>query len=71
MSKKNEEKRCLVCKKILLDEKMPVCLRCKLQGRNAAGNVGKGIVGVALLISGTKAAIEQTKNNDEEEEDIS
>ena len=72
MSKMNVEKerRCLTCKKLLLDEKFPVCLRCRLQGRNGAGNVGKIIGGIALVISGTKAAIKQTKtdNADDEEE---
>ena len=34
-----KQRRCLTCKKLLLeDEKMPICLRCRLQGRNYAGN---------------------------------
>lgn len=67
--KVKKERRCLTCKKLLLDEKFPICLRCRLQGRNEAGNVGKVIGGIALVISGAKAAIEQTKtNNDDEEE---
>ena len=44
MSKEEKERRCKSCGKLLLDEKIPFCRRCVLEGRNKVGQVG-GIVG--------------------------
>lgn len=60
--KDEKERRCLTCKKLLLDEKMPICLRCRLRGRNYAGKGGQIIGGLAITALGTKAAIDNTKN---------
>lgn len=46
MSNGEKERRCKFCGKLLLDEKLPFCRRCFLEGRNIAGKVG-GIVVVA------------------------
>lgn len=60
--KEEKERRCLTCKKRLLDEKIPICLRCRLRGRNYSGK-GVEIVGsiVAVAVSG-KAVIDNTKD---------
>lgn len=54
---KSEEKKrvCLGCKKQLLDEKLPFCLRCRLSGRNTAANVGEIVAGLAVAAGGAKA----------------
>lgn len=54
---KKEEKtrKCLGCKKQLLDEKFPFCLRCRLAGRNTAANVGEVAIGVVMAVGGAKA----------------
>lgn len=54
-----KEKRCVICGKKLMDEKIPVCLRCKLKGRK----VFAGVAGVAIVISKTKAAVDNSKKN--------
>lgn len=48
MSEKNEDRRCLTCGKKLLDEKLPICLRCRLQGRNTTAKVGEAAGGLAV-----------------------
>lgn len=55
MSNEKKERRCKSCGKLLLDEKLPFCRRCVLEGRDTVGIVG-GIVGVL--------AITALKNND-------
>ncbi|MFG6358765.1 MAG: hypothetical protein K1W26_18385 [Acetatifactor sp.] len=49
MSKDEKERRCKFCGKLLLDEKLPFCRRCFLEGRNKAGRVGI-VVGVGAAI---------------------
>ena len=41
-------KKCIFCKKTLIDEKIPVCPRCRRKGKDGA----KG-VGVFALTAGT------------------
>ena len=59
-----EEKKkvCLGCKKQLLDEKLPFCLRCRLAGRNTVANAGEIVVGLAVVAGGAKA-IADNKNS--------
>lgn len=57
-----KERRCLTCKKLLLDEKIPICLRCKLQGRNYAGESGAIIGSLAITFLGSKVVIDNIKN---------
>lgn len=63
-----KEKRCLTCGKLLIGEKLPLCIRCRLQGRNAAGKGGEMIVGGLLLFAGAKGMIDQNKNDESTEE---
>ena len=46
MSSENTERRCKSCNKLLLDEKLPFCPRCMLEGRNKAVQIGEIIVGL-------------------------
>jgi len=64
MSNINEEKerRCLTCKKRLLDEKIPICLRCRLRGRNYSGKGVEIVGGIATVAVSGKAVIDITKN---------
>lgn len=61
MSNKEKERRCKSCGKLLLDEKLPFCRRCVLEGRNKAGRVG-GIVVVATVLS-AKAYMNSNSDN--------
>lgn len=45
-SEKN--KNCKVCKKALIDEKVPICLRCKLTLKKNAFGVGKWVGGFGV-----------------------
>lgn len=38
----SEERRCLKCKKLLIDEKIPFCLRCKIEGVENGIKIGSG-----------------------------
>lgn len=58
-----KERKCKTCGKRLLDEKLPICLRCRLNGRNVVGRVGEGAVGLALLIGSGKALYDHNNNN--------
>lgn len=57
----NKEKRCLFCGKRLIDEKIPICLRCKLAGRDTAGKVTEIVGGIALVAGGGKALMDNNK----------
>ena len=59
MNNKEKERRCKACGKLLLDEKIPFCRRCVLDGRNKVTKVG-GIVG-GIAISAISAV--SLKNN--------
>lgn len=48
MSNEEKERRCKSCGKLLLDEKLPFCGRCVLEGRNKVGQVGGIFVGLAM-----------------------
>lgn len=45
---KEKERRCKACGKLLIDEKLPFCRRCVLEGRNTAGKIG-GVIGGAVI----------------------
>lgn len=49
MSNKEKERRCKSCRKLLLDERIPFCRRCILEGRNKVGPVGSIVSGLATL----------------------
>ena len=60
-----KEKKCIVCKKKLIDEKIPICLRCKLSGKKKASNIGKKVVGVVAVTT----IIGNIQNNSDEDLD--
>ncbi len=50
MGNKDKVRRCKACGKLLLDEKLPFCRRCVLEGRNKVGKVGTvGTIGLSVL----------------------
>lgn len=57
-------KRCLACGKQLIDEKIPICLRCKLEGRNTAGRIVEVVGGIALVVGGSTALMNNSKNDE-------
>ena len=59
-----KERRCLACGKRLIDEKIPICLRCKLEGRNTAGRIGEVAGVIALAVGGSTALINNSKNDE-------
>ncbi len=55
MNKNDCERRCIMCKKLLLNEKIPICIRCRLKAKDTAirvGEIGGTVVGVAGLFFG-------------------
>lgn len=60
MNNEKKERRCKVCGKLLLDEKMPFCRRCVLEGRNKVGQIG-GCVGTLAMV--TLGAVAKKNNN--------
>lgn len=49
MNENRKERRCIFCKKMLIDEKIPFCIRCKLKGCDKA----KRFVGCGLVLGTT------------------
>lgn len=54
MSKKNKEKECIFCRKALLDEKVPLCLRCRIKKRDVTAAVMGAVGTVALAVGSAK-----------------
>ena len=48
MSNEKKERRCKSCGKLLIDEKLPFCSRCVLEGRDTVGKVGGIVVVLAI-----------------------
>ena len=59
-------RRCLTCRKKLVGEKLPVCIRCRLTGRNYTWNAGKVFVGglAAALTAGAIVKKNSGSNDD-------
>lgn len=58
MNEEKKEKRCIACKKLLINKKLPLCRRCCLEGRNKvvqiAGAFGGSVtaaVSVAMFMN--------------------
>ncbi len=52
MSKETNRRRCRSCKKLLLDEKLPFCRRCMLEGRDKARQIASiGAAATAFVIA--------------------
>jgi hypothetical protein len=62
MSEENKERACIACGKKLLDEKIPICLRCKLKGRNTVAKTTEIVGGIVTLIGA--AAITNNHNGE-------
>lgn len=58
-----KERRCKSCGKLLLDEKLPFCRRCVLEGRNKVGQVGGVVVGIGTTVLSAAALINNNSNN--------
>jgi uncharacterized paraquat-inducible protein A len=68
------DRRCKSCHKLLLDEKLPFCRRCMLEGRNKAGQVG-GVVGGTLMTIYSAIALvnnsdHHSSDDDDEDEEV-
>lgn len=57
MSDEEKERRCKSCGKLLLDEKIPFCRRCVLEGRNKVGQVGEIVSVLAVAVFGAAALV--------------
>lgn len=62
MSNEEKERRCKSCGKLLIDEKVPFCRRCVLEGRNKAGQFGGIIVGATTTALSVFAMIKNNSN---------
>lgn len=62
MEAKTTERRCMFCKKLLLDEKLSICHRCWLEGRNKAGQ----FIGAAAGIATTAVSFFTIVNNSDQ-----
>ena len=60
MGEETKERKCISCGKKLQDEKLPLCLRCRLEGRNTTANVMEVAGAIALAVSGAKAIIDNS-----------
>ncbi len=50
MSNEDNVKRCVFCHKLLIDEKIPICKRCILEGRNKVGEAAAVVGAVAFTV---------------------
>ncbi len=66
MSKEEKERRCKSCGKLLLDEKVPFCRRCILEGRNKAVKVGGLISGLAITAGNGIALINNNSDSNDD-----
>lgn len=64
MSEETKERRCKICGKLLISEKKLLCRRCKLEGRNKAGQVGGIIASAATFIFSAKALVGDGQTDD-------
>jgi hypothetical protein len=63
MSNEEKVRRCKSCGKLLIDEKLPFCRRCVLEGRNKAGQVGGIVVGAAIPVLSAVALINNNSDD--------
>lgn len=64
MNDEIKERRCKFCGKLLISEKMPICRRCKLEGRNKVGQVGGIAAGMLTAVLSAKALASDKENDD-------
>ena len=63
MSNEEIERRCKSCGKLLLDEKLPFCRRCVLEGKNKIVQVGGIVVGAAITVLKAVALINNNSDS--------
>lgn len=63
MGTETTERRCKSCHKLLLDEKIPFCRRCVLEGRNKAVHITEIVGGLATAAVGTIALLNNNDHN--------
>lgn len=66
MNDGTKEKRCKFCGKLLISEKMPICRRCKLEGRNKVGQAGALAASAVTFYFSAKALVGDGENDDAE-----
>lgn len=66
MNDETKEKRCKICGKLLISEKIPICSRCKLEGRNKVGQVGVLAASAVTFFVSAKALVDDGENDDVE-----
>lgn len=64
MHDETKEGRCKFCGKLLISEKIPICRRCKLEGRNKIGQVGALTASAVTFAFSAKALIGDKENDD-------
>ena len=64
MSGEIKERRCLTCKKRLIDGIIPICPRCKLTGTKGVKKVGGWVAGIGVGIGVTAAALSSNSKDD-------
>lgn len=64
MNDETKERRCKFCGKLLISEKMPICRRCKLEGRNKVGQVGVLAASAVTFVFSAKALVGDGENDD-------
>ena len=55
MSNEEKDRRCKTCGKLLIDEKLPFCRRCVLEGRDKSVQFSGMVAGAATLLMSVKA----------------
>lgn len=66
MSEETKVRRCLMCKKKLIDEFLPICPRCKLKGINGAKKTVRVLTGAAIVGGGVAVAYNNLSKDEQE-----
>ena len=69
METETTERRCKSCQKLLLDEKLPFCRRCVLEGRNAAVHVTEIVGGFTTAAIGIFALVNNSDSDSNGDDD--
>lgn len=59
----SDQRRCMKCGKLLIDEKIPICRRCRLKTRDTSTHVLKFVGGGILALAGGKALIDNANSS--------
>ncbi len=69
MGTKMTDRRCKSCHKLLLDEKLPFCRRCVLEGRNKTFQIGGVFGGMAITAFSAFALANNSDHHSSDDED--